>query len=153
MDSYFKRQLRFCIVVNSYRNAQNGLMYRNIDSILQQNYTNYHVVYTDDFSPDQTGQKTVEYLNERGIPSDKFRVKQNTQHVGMMANIYNGIASDCQLGEIAVMLDGDDSFIGTNVLAMLNAVYQKEKIAIMWANFIIITANSIANPGFSRDYN
>ena len=82
-------------------------------------------MYTDDFSPDQTGQKAVEYLNERGIPSDKFKVRQNTQHEGMMANIYNGIASDCQLGDIAVMLDGDDSFIGTNVLAILNAVYQK----------------------------
>ena len=57
MDSYRNKQLRFCVVVNSYNNAHNGLIYRNIDSILQQNYTNYHVVYTDDNSPDMTGSK------------------------------------------------------------------------------------------------
>lgn len=43
----------------------------------------------------------------------------------MMENIYNAITYDCQKGEIAVMLDGDDSFIGTNVLSMLNALYQR----------------------------
>lgn len=69
-----------------------------------------------------------------------------------MANIYNAITNECQLGEIAVMLDGDDSFIGTNVLVLLNAVYQKEKLAMMWTNFIEITFNSRVVPGFSRSY-
>lgn len=53
-----------------------------------------------------------------------------------MENIYNAITYDCQLGEIAVMLDGDDAFIGTNVLLFLNAVYQKKKLALMWNNFL-----------------
>jgi len=52
IDFYHSKQLPFCLVVNSYNNARNGLIYRNIDSILQQNYTNYHVIYTDDFSND-----------------------------------------------------------------------------------------------------
>ena len=52
VDVYHYRQMRFCLVVNSYNNAKNGLIYRNIDSILQQNYTNFHVVYTDDNSKD-----------------------------------------------------------------------------------------------------
>jgi hypothetical protein len=42
-----------------------------------------------------------------------------------MENIYNAVVEDCQTGEIVVMLDGDDSFIGVNVLSFLNAVYQK----------------------------
>lgn len=41
-------------------------MYRNIDSILQQNYSNYHVVYTDDNSPDLTGHKVNLYLDQKG---------------------------------------------------------------------------------------
>ena len=77
MDSYFNNQLRFCIVVNSYNNAHNGLIYRNIDSILQQNYTNYHVVYTDDDSPDQTGEMVQKYLKEKGISEGKFKIKIN----------------------------------------------------------------------------
>jgi hypothetical protein len=52
IDSYHSKQLRFCLVVNSYNNAKSGLIYRNIDSILQQNYSNYHIVYTDDASTD-----------------------------------------------------------------------------------------------------
>jgi hypothetical protein len=44
---------------------------------------------------------------------------------GMMENIYNAITEDCKVGEIVVMLDGDDSFVGVNVLSFLNAVYQK----------------------------
>ena len=43
----------------------------------------------------------------------------------MMENIYKAITNDCKEGEIAVMLDGDDSFIGKNVLSLLNAIYQK----------------------------
>jgi glycosyltransferase involved in cell wall biosynthesis len=55
IDKYFNKQLRFCIVVNTYNTGKNGLYLRNLDSILHQNYTNYHVVYTDDASTDQNG--------------------------------------------------------------------------------------------------
>lgn len=60
--------MRFCVVVNSYNNAKNGLIYRNLDSILQQNYTNYHVIYTDDHSKDNTGQKVKDYLQQKNVP-------------------------------------------------------------------------------------
>ena len=50
------------------------------------------------------------------------------------------------------MLDGDDSFIGTNVLSLVNAVYQKYRVALMWTNFVSIHGNSRTNPGFSSDY-
>ncbi len=50
------------------------------------------------------------------------------------------------------MVDGDDSLIGTNVLSLLNAVYQKEKPALLWSNFLCIFSNSQASLGFSRDY-
>ena len=136
IDFYHSRQLRFCIVSNSYRNAESGLLYRNIDSILQQNYTNYHVVYTDDASPDRTGETVKDYLKEKGVEEGKFKVKINSEKKGMMENIFNAITYDCELGEIVVMLDGDDSFIGTNVLSLLNAIYQKEKVVLMWNNFL-----------------
>ncbi len=55
-----------------------------------------------------------------------------------MENIYNAITNDCRLGEIAVMLDGDDSFVGTNALSLMNAVYQKERVAMVWSNFVMI---------------
>lgn len=50
------------------------------------------------------------------------------------------------------MLDGDDSFIGTNVLSFLNAAYQKEKVAIMWNNFLQVEENKKVIMGFSKDF-
>ena len=51
------------------------------------------------------------------------------------------------------MLDGDDSFIGRQVLSLMNAVYQREKKAIIWTNFVSVFGNSQINMGFSRGYN
>ena len=41
-----------------------------------------------------------------------------------MYGIYHGMTDDCKDNEIVVMLDGDDSFVGRYVLAVLNAVFQ-----------------------------
>ena len=56
--------LPFCIVVPSYNNAQNlnNPYKRNINSILQQEYTNYHVVYIDDNSDDESTLHVINYL-------------------------------------------------------------------------------------------
>ena len=66
-----------------------------------------------------------EYLKGKGVEEGKFKVKINSDKKGMMENIFNAVTYDCELGEIVVMVDGDDSLIGTNVLSLLNAVYKK----------------------------
>jgi hypothetical protein len=55
----------------------------------------------------------------------------------------------CNAGEILVMLDGDDALIGRQVFALLNAVYQKEKIALTYGQFLLVRNDQISN-GFSR---
>ena len=62
LSKYIKRQLRFCIVVPSYKNVKSNLYLRNLDSIFMQDYDNYHVVYIDDASPDQTGEYVKQYI-------------------------------------------------------------------------------------------
>ncbi len=49
-------------MVPSYNNAASKRYQMNIQSILQQNYTNYHVVFIDDKSDDRTGELLKEYL-------------------------------------------------------------------------------------------
>jgi hypothetical protein len=149
---YHSRQLPFCLVVNSYNNAQSGLIYRNIDSILQQNYTNYHIAYTDDASTDSTGAKVQQYLTLKSFPQSKLNITINPTKNGMMQNIYQAVHNHCKDGEIVVMLDGDDSLVGVNVLGLLNALYQKERPAVLWANFVSIFNNNQVAMGFSRDY-
>ncbi len=48
-----------------------------------------------------------------------------------------------------MMLDGDDALIGRQVFALLNAVYQKEKIALTYGQFLLVRNDQISN-GFSR---
>jgi len=42
-----------------------------------QDYTNYHVVYIDDASPDKTGKFVQEYLRDKRIPADRIKVYIN----------------------------------------------------------------------------
>lgn len=51
-------------MVPSFNNAKNLLYKRNINSILQQEYANYHVVYVDDQSEDDTMNNVLNYLKE-----------------------------------------------------------------------------------------
>ena len=50
------------------------------------------------------------------------------------------------------MLDGDDSLVGKNALSLLNALYQKEKAALIWSNFMIVYSNMQVSMGFSKGY-
>ena len=48
-----------------------------------------------------------------------------------------------------ILLDGDDSLVGTQVLSLLNAVYQKEKLALVYSQFLMVNANQQVVVGFS----
>ena len=49
-----------------------------------------------------------------------------------------------------ILLDGDDVLIGRQVFSLLNAVYQKEKIALTYGQFLLVRNNMVTS-GFSRD--
>jgi hypothetical protein len=55
----------------------------------------------------------------------------------------------CKEGEILVMLDGDDSLIGRDVFGVLNAVYQKQKVALTYGQFILVRKNEFMT-GWSK---
>ena len=52
----------FVIVCASYNNKD---WYRwNLDSLINQDYKNYHIMYIDDFSTDGTGALVAKYIQE-----------------------------------------------------------------------------------------
>lgn len=55
-------ELPFCIVVPTFNNGNGNRWYKNIKSIIQQNYTNFHVSVIDDASEDATGGKILDFL-------------------------------------------------------------------------------------------
>jgi hypothetical protein len=48
-----------------------------------------------------------------------------------------------------MLLDGDDSFIGRQVMATFNAAYQKNKAGLVYSQYVTISNNKWAGHGGS----
>jgi glycosyltransferase involved in cell wall biosynthesis len=122
---------KFVIIVPSYKNA--AWYIKNLDSIFCQTYQNYHVIYTDDASPDGTGALVAAYIEERQL-HDKITLIINEKNCGALENIYNMVHS-CEDNVVIVSLDGDDWFAHEHVLEVLNAAYQDENVWLTYGNY------------------
>ena len=58
----FKQELPMCVVVLSHNNVEDNRYKKIMQTILYQNYTNYHIVFIDDFSIDGTLEATQQYV-------------------------------------------------------------------------------------------
>ena len=114
-----------CVVIPSYNNVDHDRFMWNIESILQQDYTNYRIVVVDDASSDNTSQALGKHLKWRNISQDKVILVKSTQNLKPMGSIFYGSQKYCKLGEIQYVVDGDDELIGRQVFKVMNAVYQK----------------------------
>lgn len=133
------------IVTASYNNAQ---WYKwNLDSVFDQKYTNWHLVYVDDCSSDNTSQLVKEYIKEKGF-EDKVTVICNNVRKKAMANLYS-VIHKCASTDIIVILDGDDRFAFDGVLSHVNAMYAEDDIWITYGQFQNYPTEII---GFCKDY-
>jgi glycosyltransferase involved in cell wall biosynthesis len=125
------------VVIPSYNNAR--YYKRNLDSVLNQRYKNFRVIYIDDQSPDGTGELVEVYLKQHslGVHSLISRVQliKNTQRKGALGNLYDAIHS-CKDEEVIVTLDGDDWFAHHDVLARINREYQEHDAWLTYGNYI-----------------
>ena len=114
-----KSEKPIVVIVPSYNNIR--YFKGNIDSILNQSYKNYRVIYVDDCSNDGMGNAVEEYLTEKrvdfslvlmesqssepieevtkrfvGKVNEKgkfFTLVRNQNRVGVLANIYKSVLS------------------------------------------------------------
>lgn len=152
------QEKRIVIVTASYKNAD--WFKWNLDSVLNQHYENWHLIYVDDCSPDRTGELVKEYVKERGL-EDNVTVICNTVRKKALANLYTAIHL-CEPTDIVVLLDGDDRFASRDVLKEVNRMYADENVWMTYGQFIRypqgtlgwcqpMPAEVIANNAF-RDY-
>ena len=123
-EEYRDKQVRFCFTVIGRNNTQNDRYLKSLKSILMQNYTNYHIVFVDDFSSDNTMKLAMDYLIESNFPKDRIKFIKNKKRTYATYNIINAAFNYCHEDDIQVRFDGDDLLIGRNVLGLVNAQYQ-----------------------------
>ncbi len=136
-------ELPFVVVIYSHNNSI--WVRKNLDSVRNQDYSNFRVIYIDDCSKDGTA-RLVEYYIQKYNLSDKVFLIKNPKRYRKMVNYYTAFHS-CYDNEIIVQLDGDDWFAHDKVLANLNNLYYASDIWITYGQFKCFPNNK---PGYCR---
>ncbi len=129
-----KPEEKFIVVITaSYNNAR--YYKQNIDSVMDQEYENYHLIYVDDCSTDGTYNLVKTYIESIGA-ADRVTLIKNDTRIGAMANQYHAI-HQCPDRAIIAIVDGDDRLANSKVFDCLNKKYSKkeEKIWLTYGQF------------------
>lgn len=136
------------VVIPSFNNK--AWYKRNLESVWQQKYSNFRVIYIDDCSPDGTGKLVAEYVTAHPHHFD-FKLIQNGQRCGPLANYYNAIHS-CKDYEIVVCLDGDDFFAHEQALGRINYAYECDPMLLFTYGQFINYINPKRGSSWARAY-
>lgn len=143
--SLFNGERHIVVVVCSYNNAA---YYKwNLDSVIGQQYHNYHLIYIDDCSTDDTYDCVKKYIADHAC-DDRFIVLHNEERRKALANLYYAIHT-CKSTDIIVILDGDDRFAHDKVLQRINQAYTNKNIWLTYGQFKEYPSGTI---GFCQPY-
>lgn len=131
VTSIVDNRTKFYVVIPSYNNSQ--WYKKNLDSVLAQDYVDFHIVYVDDCSPDGTGALVQTYIDENSI-ADKITLIQNKVRKGALANLYIAI-HDIPDTAVVVTLDGDDWFFHEQVLSRLAQEYANDQVWLTYGQY------------------
>lgn len=121
----------FMVIIPSRNNSQ--WYERNLNALIAQKYDNWHAIYINDASTDDTQQKVEEFIREHHL-EDKIRLINNQTRQGAMANIYNAVYM-CDDWDVVVLYDGDDWFNGTDVFDVLNKAYSDRSVWMTYGSY------------------
>lgn len=121
----------FAIVIPSFKNE--AWAEKNILSALNQNYSNFKILFTDDCSPDKTFD-IVQNVVSQHKNKNKAIIVKNEVRKGALENLYNMIHS-CDDNDIILTLDGDDWLADPEVLNRLNYYYSNFDIWMTYGQY------------------
>jgi glycosyltransferase involved in cell wall biosynthesis len=130
-------QKPFVVIIPSYNNAPWCI--KNLESVLNQNYTNYRIVIIDDCSTDGQKKLLTDYIKEKKI-GNKVTLKTNEDRHYKLHNMYYAV-QECKPNEIVLELDGDDFLAHNDVLATFNDIYTTKKVWLVHAYYEDVTLN------------
>ena len=141
-ESAFSRRIKYdhpvqenkpiVVLIRSYNNIK--FYEKNLQSVLNQDYSNYRIIYIEDVSPDGTYEAVKEYLAEHD-KKGLVTLVQNKKRLGAMANAYFG-AHMCKNDDIIVILDGDDWLPHEKVLSKVNHMYANPNVWFTYGQYL-----------------
>lgn len=123
-----REELPITVVIYAY-NTSDWLSF-NLDSAFDQEYTNYHIVYIDDASTDNTSKKVRHYLKNKNSKI-KFDLITLTEHQGKLKSLYSAVTT-CHDEEIVILLDACDWLANKYVLNRICKEYSEHDT---WVTF------------------
>ena len=127
------------VLIPSYNNKK---WYKeNLESICNQAYSNYRIIYTDDCSTDGTSDLVEQYVKEKG-KEQRITLIKNTKRRGALANLYTMIHM-CADNEIIAIVDGDDLLAHNNVFNYINTLYENPNIWMSYGQYKIMPLDAI----------
>ena len=141
--NYNNNNLRFVFIIPSYNNEK--WIHYSIKNIINQTYKNWHILYVDDNSNDNTNS----IINEYSENNDQITVYKNNKKYGQAFNRYF-CYKQCKNEDYCILLDGDDWLIDTFVLEYLKNFIIKNDIDLTYRNFKYYTNGKISN-GYKLD--
>jgi len=122
-------------IIMTCRNAEKWIA-RSVQSVLNQNYTNWQAVVVDALSEDHTYKILLNSLDQ--VDSEKFIIIANLEIETAIVNNFKAIQAVCPEDEdVLVFLDGDDWFYDSHTLEHLNEAYSDPDVWITWGNYIL----------------
>ena len=108
-----------------------------MNSILMQEYSNYHIVFIDDASTDSTSEDIIDLMNsQKKLHPSKYLLIKNSQQMKAMHNLRVAANTYCQPQDIFIVVDGDDELIGRQVFKLFNAMFQSTGAWFVYSNFL-----------------
>jgi glycosyltransferase involved in cell wall biosynthesis len=113
---------KFVFIIPSYNNE--NYYKKNLDSVLNQTYNNWKIIYVDDFSTDKTYELVEKYIKDNKL-DDKFMLIKNDKNMKQAYSRYQ-CYKYCNDDDIICFLDGDDWLYDKYVLEKLNKEYDDD---------------------------
>ena len=87
-----------CVISPGVNNEAFERYLWNIESVLQQNYTNYKMVIIDDASTDKTTSLLAKHMRWRNLSEDQFILIKNKISQKTMGNVFYATHKYCNFG-------------------------------------------------------
>ncbi len=133
-------QLLISIVINCY----NGEKYlaKTIDSIFEQTYENWEIIFWDNRSTDDSAKIIQSYLDSR----IKYYLATDHTPLGKARNL----AIEKATGEWCAFLDSDDVWVADKLAKQINTINENQDIGVVYGQMLVNAEDINLNSPWSR---